>query len=268
MTLTITAAVSTDTGCRRTLNEDAARIAQPLDPEVRAARGVLAVVADGMGGHSAGEVASQMAVETIHREYYAASGTTAEALASAIALANDEIFERARHDSALTGMGTTCVALALCGGHAHAAHVGDSRLYLVRGGRIYQMTEDHSAVAALVNQGVISRAEARTHEDKNVILRALGTHPKVEISSWEQPFPVAEGDVFLLASDGLTDLVEDDELFSVAATRNEADACRALVDLARTRGGFDNITVAVLRASAAASETRPVPATREIEVGR
>jgi protein phosphatase len=268
MSWEIAAHVLSDVGCVRDLNEDRGRVVQPGDAEERARRGVLAIVADGMGGHSAGEVASELAVAAVHRAYYAGDGDPADALAAALLAANREIFITASAEKRLAGMGTTCVALAICDGHAHAASVGDSRIYLLRGGGIYQMTADDSAVGALVTQGLLTREEARHHADRNVILRALGTHEDVQVSRWEQPLPLKAGDAFLLCSDGLTDLVEDAEIGREVAARHGADACKALVGLARSRGGHDNITVALLRVGDPAVETAPAPATREVRVVR
>ena len=268
MSWEIAAHVLSDVGCVRDLNEDRGRVVQPSDDEERTRRGVLAIVADGMGGHSAGEVASEIAIAAVHRAYYEGDGDPAEALATALLAANREIFTTASAEKRLAGMGTTCVALAICNGHAHAASVGDSRIYLLRGGGIYQMTADDSAVGAMVNQGLLTREEARHHSDRNVILRALGTHEEVQVSRWEQPLPLKAGDAFLLCSDGLTDLVEDAEIVEQVGDRHGADACKALVALARARGGHDNITVALLRVGLESAEPVPAPATREVRVVR
>jgi PPM family protein phosphatase len=264
MTWELGASMLSDVGCHRPINEDSGCIVRPADAAVLADRGVLAIVADGMGGHSAGEVASRMAVDVIRRRYYEEAGGPYDALRSALQAANAAIFQRAGEDPELNGMGTTCVALALCSDQACVASVGDSRLYLARGGRIYQMTMDDSAVGDMVTRGVISRDEARHHQDRNVILRALGTHESVDIFSWQQPFPMREGDIFVLCSDGLTDLVADQEILETAESLHEADACRALVDKARKRGGFDNITVAILRLALAPSPSTETPPTRSV----
>jgi protein phosphatase len=267
MTWEIAGHVLSDVGCVRDLNEDRARIVQPSDGDELARRGVLAIVADGMGGHSAGEVASEMAVDAVHRTYYEAEGGPGAALVDALETANRTIFASASAERRLAGMGTTCVALVICDGHAHAASVGDSRIYLIRDGGIYQMTADDSAVAEMVAKGLLTRAEARHHAERNVILRALGTHETVKVSHWDQPLPVKAGDAFLLCSDGLTDLVEDDEIAATIGDRHGADACKALVDLARARGGHDNVSVALLRVAAPVAQVA-APATREVRVQR
>ncbi|HKV41383.1 MAG TPA: Stp1/IreP family PP2C-type Ser/Thr phosphatase, partial [Blastocatellia bacterium] len=266
----VVASVQSDTGCVREVNEDRGRYVEPGDHESLAGRGRLVVVADGMGGHSAGEVASEMAVEVICRSYYEDAGEPAEVLKRAFLRANTEINEAAKKQVALNGMGTTCTALVLRNGSAIAAHVGDSRLYLVRGGQIYLMTEDHSAVMEMVKRGLLSLEEARHHPDKNVILRALGSRPNVEVTIWDESFPVKAGDRFLLCSDGLYDLVEDDEIRDEALSADVHAGCRRLIDMARERGGYDNITVALVAVNGANSgpQNSIVPETRELEAQR
>src|SRR5262249_38506411 len=127
-----------------------------------------------------------------------------------------------------------------------SAHVGDSRLYLIRSGQIYLMTEDHSAVNEMVKRGLLTREQARHHPDKNVILRALGSHPEIEISTWDEPFPIRGGDRFLLCSDGLYDLVDDKEIMDAVLGDDVHSACAGLITLAKDRGGYDNITVALV----------------------
>jgi PPM family protein phosphatase len=265
--LKLTASVQTDPGCVRTNNEDSGRYICPSDPELLARKGTLAVVADGMGGHASGEVASQLAVEVINRVYYEAKGDPHAALREAVERANREIFQAAARDENLSGMGTTCVAFAILGDQAYCAHVGDSRLYLLRDQQIYQLTEDHSAVMEMVKLGIIRREEAPHHPDKNVILRAVGTQAEVEVESWSEPMGVRAGDQFLLCSDGLTDLVQQDELQDMLTAHDPYSASTALIALAKERGGHDNITVAVIKASEAGeTENQIARETREWEV--
>lgn len=266
----VLASVQTDPGCVREANEDSGRFIKPSDPRLLAQKGLLTVVADGMGGHSAGEVASRMAIEIVCRVYYQLEGEAPEVLKAAFEEANRQIYEASVGDEKLSGMGTTCTALVLRNGSAFAAHVGDSRLYMARGGEVYLMTEDHSAVMEMVKQGIISQAEARHHADKNVILRALGTTPQIEVSVWEKPLPVRTEDQFILCSDGLYDLVEDAELKQVLAdTGDPYGACERLIALARERGGHDNITVGIICVKPAGyAETRKARATRELKATR
>ena len=245
-TLAITASVQSDVGCHREINEDCSAYVDPSDDVLVSARGRLVIVADGMGGHLAGEVASRMAVDVISRVYYQTPGDALAALRTSFTEANREIYQSSTEVQGRNGMGTTCTALVLRNGTALAAHVGDSRLYLIRGGQIYLMTEDHSAVMELVKRGLLTREQARHHPDKNVILRALGSHSEVEISIWDEPFPIRGGDRFLLCSDGLYDLVEDKEIMEVVLASDSHSACAGLITLAKERGGYDNITVAVV----------------------
>jgi protein phosphatase len=215
----------------------------------------LALVADGMGGHAAGEVASHMAIDIIERVYYQSVAEPHQALQKAFYAANRHIYRTARRHADYQGMGTTCTGLVLRGGAAYCAHVGDSRLYLVRGNAIYLMTEDHSVVTQMLRQGVITQEQARQHADKSIILRALGTHSQVAVSTWSQPFPVKASDQFILCTDGLSDMVQDEEIKAVTLAAEPATACGKLIALAKRRGGYDNITVGILSVQAAPHTT-------------
>jgi protein phosphatase len=263
-----------DVGCVREGNEDNACAIVPEENDARIKRGVLAVVADGMGGHAGGEIASAMAVETICEKYYNASGdfSVASALRAALETANREIYKASRSDKGKRGMGTTCTTLALRGDKIYMAHAGDSRLYLLRGGMLYQLSEDHSAVMELVRQGVLTAAQARVHENKNLITRALGLHPQVEVDVWDEPMPAQAGDRYLLCSDGLSDLVEDETIEQIAGQGEPQAVCEKLVEIAKARGGHDNITVLILEVSASARgkmeeiKNDDLPVTREVEM--
>jgi serine/threonine protein phosphatase PrpC len=258
--------MKSDVGCVRELNEDSGRYVQPADPEVLQRKGVLIVVADGMGGHTAGEVASGMAVEVVSRAYYDDSGDARSALESAFHEANKAIHYEAEKDASKNGMGTTCTALVLLNGTAVSAHVGDSRLYLIRDDSIYLMTEDHSAVMEMVKAGLITKEQARHHPEKNVILRAMGSHPEVEVTTWQEPFPIRVGDRFLLCSDGLYDLVEDDEIKRIVSLSVPQTACEHLIALAKERGGHDNITVGIVNLKPlGGDDPNVIPETRTAE---
>jgi len=226
---------ATDTGRVRQANEDS----------LLAVDGLFAV-ADGMGGHKAGEVASRMAIETLQEEFTSA-GT--DVLVAAVQEANRSLVERSSSDSELTGMGTTLCAMALVDADGRDAiavvNVGDSRLYLLSEGELTQVTEDHSLVATLERQGRISRAEAAVHPQRNILTRALGIDANVMVDSWEI-LPMV-GDRYLICSDGLFNEVEDSRL--AATLRRLADpgeAARELVRLANEAGGRDNITCVVV----------------------
>lgn len=256
MRLRYVAAAKTDVGQKRQGNED--RFC--LDPALG-----LYVVADGMGGHAAGEVASRLAVETIQEwmaKYLsgtdaaivgpAAAGGSAEAnfLLSSIRLANRIIFDSAKGRREYAGMGTTVVAVLTHGDRFVLAHVGDSRIYRIRGDRIVQVSRDHSFVQEQVDNGMMSAAEAHQSQYRHMITRALGLKEIVDVDLTEQP--ARPGDVLLLCSDGLSDLLDDEDM--LVAVRDHADdlnqACQALVDRANAKGGDDNITVLVVQAQA------------------
>jgi protein phosphatase len=231
-------AAHTDVGLRRRGNED--RFA--VDPELG-----LCLVADGMGGHSAGQVASTLAVATVLgtlRERKGSDASTSEKLRAALEDANRAIYQAARQNPQYGGMGTTIVALLVEGERAAVAHVGDSRAYRVRAGRIRQLTDDHSMVGELLRRNEITADEAREHPQRHVLTRALGVRGHVQPDLAE--LTLAPGDRFVLCSDGLTNHLDDPEIAKLASEFVDLEACcAALVALANRRGGEDNITVAV-----------------------
>jgi protein phosphatase len=265
--LRVATAMLSDTGCHREINEDYVLVVSPLDTAICSKKGILALVADGMGGHEAGEVASRLAAETVKRSYYETSGSAGVALAAAFQEANRKVLKLARRRKNYSGMGTTCTALVLMGELAFAAHVGDSRLYLVRRHGIYQMTEDHTAVMDMVRRGILNTEEAQKHEDRSVLLRALGTHDQLDVSVWTEPLKVMREDRFVLCTDGLHDLVHDDEILRIVESSEPQSACAALVTLARERGGYDNVTVAIVSLKSAPNEDEiELRETRDAEV--
>jgi len=244
--LTVSTGFLTDTGPTRTSNEDSVAVVSPGEFKALLGKGILALVADGMGGHEGGEVASSIAASRVPEIYYGADTNPQEALLAGFEAANHDIFEVARKNGKLTGMGTTCTAVAIVNGMAYLAHAGDSRAYLLRGGQIYCMTEDHSATMALVKQGLLTMAQAKYHEDRNVILRAMGTHPQLEVDKWSTPFPLRPGDRMLLCSDGLYETISDDELNQIATSHEPQEACDELIRLAIERSVSDNSTVVIM----------------------
>jgi protein phosphatase len=236
-----------DRGRVRLNNEDACGSLVPDTPDELAEKGAVFVVADGMGGHRGGEIASQIAVRTILAFYATDSEQDrSRALAFAFREANKTIIQVSVADSALFGMGTTCTALAIYNGHAYVAHVGDSRGYLLRGTRVTQITHDHSIVGEMVRSGIISDEDARTHPKRNVITRSLGAQDDTVADMLDAPMAVQPGDQFLLCSDGLTSYVTDDDLSAVLMMETPDGACRRLVKMANDQGGRDNITVTVV----------------------
>jgi protein phosphatase len=239
------ACMLTDAGCHRELNEDYARIIRQQG-DGPGARGLLAIVADGMGGHQAGEVASRTAVETIAQEYASNPGAPGTSLQNAFQEAHRTILKLAKTSPEMEGMGTTCTALAIAGQQAWAAHVGDSRLYLAREGEIYQLSEDHTQCMEMVRRGLLTLEDAKRHADRNVLTHAMGTHEKLTLMTWPESMPVRPRDVFVLCSDGLHDLVPDAEIKRMVWDVEPSIACKNLVQTARDRGGYDNITVIVI----------------------
>lgn len=227
-------------------NEDAQGQFVPESQAEFDERGAVFVVADGMGGHRGGEIASRIAVRTVLAFYTAdASGDRSQALARAFHEANQTIIQEAVADSTLFGMGTTCTAIALHAGRAYIAHVGDSRCYMLRRGKIRQVTSDHSIVGEMVRSGIISDEDARTHPKRNVITRSLGAQVDVAAETPES-IELERGDTFLLCSDGLTTYLSDIDLSVVLATNPPEEACKKLVKMANEQGGRDNITAQVV----------------------
>jgi PPM family protein phosphatase len=201
-----------------------------------------------MGGHEGGQVASAIAVEKVRATYIEhPSDDPREALVAAFGEAQSAILDFAREHPELHGMGTTCTGVVLKDQHLYYGHVGDSRLYLIRGGVAAALTEDHSYVQRLVREGAITPEQAAVHPDRNVLMAALGMKGNVPADFSEMPIALESGDVLLLCTDGLHGLVTDRELGEVAASLPPAEACHELVRRAKERGGFDNITLQILR---------------------
>ncbi len=244
---TIIDAAATDTGMRRSNNQDSYAVVRASTPEAWQQRGHLFVVADGMGAHAVGELASKLACDNIPHNYTKTkTGTPAEAITKAYREVGTLIHSRAAANRDFQGMGTTCSTLVLLPRGALIAHVGDSRVYRIRQERIDQLTFDHSLVWELVRRHHLSPDETNLRVPKNVITRSLGPDTNVDVDI-EGPLAVDPNDVYLLCSDGLSGPVSDVELGAFAAHFHPKDACRYLVNLANLRGGLDNITVVVLR---------------------
>ena len=239
---------ASDTGRKRRRNEDSYVVAPPLF-----------AVADGMGGAQAGEVASKLAAAALE-ETDPGSLSGPERLESLIQEANRRVYERASSDPATSGMGTTMTVALVGSAGVTIGHVGDSRAYVVRSGKLEQLTEDHSLVNELLKSGKLSREEADVHPQRSVITRAVGTDPDVDVDTFV--VEASEGDIFLLCSDGLTDMVSDDDIFdTVEKNRDDLDkATKALVSAANRGGGEDNITVIAFTIAADGDETVRMPA--------
>ena len=223
-----------DVGRVREANEDSYLVNEPLF-----------VVADGMGGHIAGDVASSTAVETIKKQSGDASPDDMETLARLVRSANSEIWEKAQGDPTLKGMGTTCTLLLLDGAKAHFAHVGDSRAYLLRASTLTQVTEDHSLVGRMVKEGRLTIEEAENHPQRSIITRALGVDSDVEVDLLT--VDLAPDDRIVMCSDGLSSMIGSDVMTTALTQTDDPQAAAdRLVELANEAGGEDNITVVVL----------------------
>ncbi|MQM32540.1 MAG: protein phosphatase [Candidatus Accumulibacter phosphatis] len=253
----VCAGMATDVGRVRRNNEDALSFVCPDDLALRRRMGVLAVVADGMGGHRGGEVASTLAVETICRGYFSAlpCEDRLQALERAMLDANHVICRAGLADPSLEGMGTTATVLVVVDNRVFFAHVGDSRLYHCANGRCRQLTEDHTLVQQMVKNHVLSAEDARNYPMRNVLMRSLGTYSGLQIATQNCAAPQI-GDAFVLCSDGLHASIEPAEIAEFVASLEPQEASQRLVDLACVRDGSDNISVAVvvIRPAAASEE--------------
>lgn len=231
----------TDVGRVRTVNEDSVLcVGEPVP-----GRGQLIVVADGMGGAEAGEVASRMAVETVAEVFRATGGSVRDMLRRAIEEANARIYLASCERQDCHGMGTTCTALAVRGGRLCVGYVGDSRAYRIRRGVLVRLTQDHSVWAERVRDPALGSSPSNT-SGRNELTRALGVDPEVHTELAE--FDVVTGDRLVVCSDGLWGMVTDPEILAMAQEVPPAQACERMVELANVRGGRDNITVVVAEA--------------------
>lgn len=237
-----------DVGRVRPLNEDSYYISE----YAQAYDTIYAMVADGMGGHKAGEVASTAAVAEVsafinkHYTSELSDDNVKRLLSAALKSANDKVYQMSRADEAVSGMGTTLTLLLKAGVKVFIAHVGDSRAYVLADGVIHRMTRDHSMVEELLSSGQITPAQARSHPQKNVITRAIGTEPTIEVDTLQTT--AQPGDIFLLCTDGLTNLLSDSEVAALISQSPSMEAAASLLtQTANERGGPDNITVVLLK---------------------
>ena len=239
-----------DVGCQRENNEDSYSYWESPDDSSFARLGRLAIVADGMGGCEGGQFASRIAVESVEQTYSSsADPNPQQRLLEGFQQAHARIQQRARENPGLRGMGTTMTAFALVGDHLYYAHIGDSRLYLLRQGMLRVITRDHSLVSRLVETGIIRAEDADTHPQKHVLTAAVGIAGEIQPDSSSEPVALEKSDVLLLCTDGLWGQVSEPELEQSLASQAPPEACRSLVQLAKERGGPDNITLQIARLS-------------------
>ena len=231
----------TDIGRKRKLNQD---FVYSSDEAVGNLKNVY-IVADGMGGHQAGDYASKCTVETMVREIKGCfEQSPIRILSRAIRIANDQVRRKAREDESLYGMGTTVVAATVLGKYLQVANVGDSRLYIINE-EVRQITRDHSLVEEMVRMGGLDREAARNHPDKNIITRAIGAKADVDVDFYEHR--LKRGDIILMCTDGLSNMVEDEELFHIVqGARDIVEAGQNLVNAAKENGGTDNIGIVLI----------------------
>lgn len=240
----------TDVGCQRENNEDSLAYWEAADEATFAHLGRLAVVADGMGGCEGGQFASRIAVESVEEIYSkSAEPNPQQRLLQGFREAHARIQQRARENPSLHGMGTTMTAFALVGSRLYYAHIGDSRLYLLRAGKLRVITRDHSLVSRLVETGIIRAEDADNHPQKHVLTAAVGIAEEIEPDFSPEPVGLEKSDVLLLCTDGLWGHVSEPELQQALASEAPSDACSALVQLAKDHGGPDNITLQIARLS-------------------
>ena len=246
----IEAAALTDVGCHRENNEDNYAYWEPQDDAAFQRLGRLAVVADGMGGAEGGQHASRIAVDAVCQTYSSSPETEPQQLLlSALHDANSRVQQEAHAKPMLRGMGTTLTACAIVGQSLYFAHVGDSRLFLVRDGEARQLSRDHSLVARLIESGTIRPEDAETHPQKHVLTAAIGVGEDLEPDMPPAPVQLQSADLLILCTDGLWGQMSSAEMAEIASKSAPNDACKSLVQLAKDRGGPDNITVQVLRVS-------------------
>lgn len=261
----------TDVGRRREHNEDCLGIYPGpgetwRNEEEALRRGTLLVVADGMGGYAAGEIASRTAVEAVINSYYDdLSGDLEESLTQALLNANRAVIQEASRDSERTGMGTTLALAVLRAGELTVSNVGDARVYLIRNSDMVQLSKDHSWVAELIAGGKITPEQARHHPMRNVVTRSLGGRPDVDVEVYPRRH-LRGGDILLLCSDGLWGMVPPERIREIAEARPAQAAADALIVAANEAGGTDNITVVVCRVLGAPEESEEEQAADKTEL--
>jgi len=238
----------TDVGCKRENNEDYYAYWEPKEDAAFRQLGRLAIVADGMGGAEGGQFASRIAVDAVRDVYSSTSDETPQQrLLSAFREANAKVQLEAHQKPALHGMGTTLSACAIVADKLHFAHVGDSRVFLVRAGEAHQLTRDHSLVARLIESHTIRPEDAENHPQKHVLTAAVGVCDDLQPDFSAEPVSLAPSDTLVICTDGLWGQMTPTEIAEIVSSRAVNDACKALVHLAKERGGPDNITLQVLR---------------------
>jgi len=244
----IAAASLTDVGRQRSNNEDSAIYWEPTSVAEFGRKGRLAVVADGMGGYEGGQEASRLAIETVQQVYHSDNENDPQkALTLALEAAHRSIQAYAEENPQFHGMGTTCTAIAIVGRELYFAHVGDSRLYLLRNNTAQRLTRDHSYVGRLVESGIVRSEDAESHPQRHILTSALGSGREVIPDAPAHAILLEDDDTLILCTDGLWSMVTEQDLIRTVQSNSLAESCRVLVNMALERGGPDNITVLMLK---------------------
>jgi protein phosphatase len=253
----LNALIATNTGNVRSNNEDAALIACATSEKELRRKGCLLLLADGMGGHNSGEVASSTALDAFTTAYYSSRGNVSASLREAVKKANETVFNKSFTSPEYNGMGTTLTAVAIMGNSLYLAHVGDSRAYLFTRDSFRRLSKDHTVVQQLIDMGAIPEAAAATHPERNVLLSALGTKAHLQADVMKLDEHLTDDNLLLLCSDGLYDMVQEQEIFSIIRQTFSIDEMASmLIDRACANGGYDNITVLIAAKSPAYSMRR------------
>lgn len=264
---TMKVVILSDLGNIRTNNEDIGMFFRIADEQVQREKGYLLIVADGMGGHRAGEVASRLAAETVSEEYFnqTGNGSIEKNLSKAFNAANKKIFSMASSNQQYRGMGTTCTSLIVKDQQIYFAHAGDSRAYILQNNLITRITEDHTYVQELVNKGEITNEEAESHPKRNILTNAMGTKPDLRIDTGKCSVAFEQNNRLLLCSDGLYDYIKDSELADILSSKPLHEAASFLIQEAKKRGGHDNITV-ILAEKIANDSDQPIKETKDFDL--
>ncbi len=263
----VVGAMLTDIGRVRSTNEDTVAFVAPAEGTPEEKVGFLALVADGMGGHAAGEVASALAADVVRQVVYSSGEAPPRALRMAFESANRAILDYSAANPGARGMGTTCTAILIRGDHLWLAHVGDSRAYLLRESALLQLSDDQTLHARLIRDGIMTPEQAQKSPGGNFILQALGARDTVEPTIFETGRELRLGDTVLLCSDGLHNLVTDADILEIIRANKPPEACRELIEKALAAGGVDNVSVGVFRiVDATLARNRDQAATKPIRI--
>lgn len=245
--LHVAGAMETHVGLIRKVNEDVVSFVIPKNNSIDVEIGCLALVADGMGGHAAGDVASSLAAEVIRRIVYSSAMSVPTLFEMAFTGANQAIRAYAANRPEVSGMGTTCTAIIIKNDLLWLAHIGDSRAYLIRGESIEQLSDDQTLHAKLIRDGVLNKKDAKNSPGSNYILQALGSSDNINPTIWENALRLCSDDIVILCSDGLYNLVEEISIVEVARAFNPQHACQKLIQKALEAGGDDNISIGIFK---------------------